>query len=187
MLKQLAAGAAALVIMAGGAANAETPTQTGASPAAASGEHRFTEDRAAFLSARVAALHAGLQLTPEQDKAWPGFEKAYRDLAEVRGHRRFHAGDRESLDALQRAQRWADALAARSSALRHYADALAPLYQSLDDGQKRRFAMLQRFGHHRFHHFGFHGEHGFADRDGEHGEFHHGFHHGEFHHGDHDE
>ena len=30
--------------------------------------------------------------------------------------------------------------------LKRYADAAAPLYQSLDDGQKQRFAVLSRVG-----------------------------------------
>ena len=167
MFKTVAAGAAALVIAAGAAAYA----QVGASAPPQGGHGRFApEDRAAFLNARVAALHAGLQLTPEQDKAWPTFEKAYRELAELRGHHR-HTG--ESLDPIQRAQRRADALGARSTALRHYADALAPLYQSLDDGQKHRFTVLAHFGQHpHFHHFGMrHDRERFGERDGARGEF----------------
>jgi hypothetical protein len=149
MFKTVAAGAAALVIAAGAAAYA----QVGASAPPQGGHGRFApEDRAAFLNARVAALHAGLALTPEQDKAWPTFEKAYRELAGLRGHHH-HTG--ESLDPIQQAQRRADALGARSTALRHYADALAPLYQSLDDSQKHRFTVLAHVGQHpHFHHFG---------------------------------
>lgn len=185
MLRKVAAGAAALVIAAGAACHAQTaPAPGGETQAAASEAHAaLAADHAAFVSARAAAIHAGLQLTPDQEKTWPAFEKAYREVAENRHHRFFHAQD-ESLDPLQRAQHRADALAAGSVASRHYADALAPLYQSLDDGQRRRFALLQHFGHPRFHHVGF--RHG----DGAHAEFHHGdfhrgdFHHGEFHHGD---
>jgi hypothetical protein len=172
MLKTVAAGAAALVIAAGAAGYA----QVGGSASPQREHGRFApEDRAAFLNARVAALHAGLQLTPEQDKAWPTFEKAYRELAELRGrHRAFHRRGDESVDPVQRAQHRADALAARSTALRHYADALAPLYQSLDDGQKRRFTLLARIGQHpHFHHFGLRRdrEQQFGEREGHRGEF----------------
>jgi hypothetical protein len=151
MFKTVAAGAAALVIASGAAAYA----QVGASASPQGGHGNFApEDRAAFLSARVAALHAGLQLTPEQEKAWPAFERAYRELAEHHRRPSGHNAD-ESLDPVQRAQRRADALAARSTDLKQYADALAPLYQGLDDGQKRRFAILVHIGHHpHFHHFG---------------------------------
>ena len=45
------------------------------------GDHGFSqEDRAAFQDARVAALKAGLKLTPAQEKAWPAVEGALRDL-----------------------------------------------------------------------------------------------------------
>jgi LTXXQ motif family protein len=102
------------------------------------------EDRAAFLNARVAALHAGLGLTQEQEKSWPAFEEAYRDLAATRGNRAFGPRAERTTDPVQRAQRGADRLAARSVALRRFADALAPLYQSFDEPQKRRFDVLSR-------------------------------------------
>jgi LTXXQ motif family protein len=83
-------------------------------------------------------------LTPEQEKSWPAFEQAYRDLAATRGNRAFGPRAEQRTDPVQRAQRRADRLAARSVALRRYADVLAPLYQSFDDGQKRRFDILSR-------------------------------------------
>ena len=49
-------------------------------------EHRFIptpEDRAAFLDARLAALHAGLELTADQDKLWPPVEQALRDFSKL--------------------------------------------------------------------------------------------------------
>ena len=42
------------------------------------------EDAGAFLDARIAALHSGLRLTPDQERMWPAFEQAYRDLANLR-------------------------------------------------------------------------------------------------------
>src|SRR5277367_3971834 len=46
---------------------------------------RFTpEDRAAFVDARIAAVHAGLKLTPDQEKLWPPVEGAVRDFAKLR-------------------------------------------------------------------------------------------------------
>ena len=41
----------------------------------------------AFTDARVAAIKAGLRLTPEQEKNWPAFEAAYRNLAKLRTDR----------------------------------------------------------------------------------------------------
>src|SRR6202166_5466247 len=42
------------------------------------------EDRAAFADARIAAVKAGLKLTPDQDKLWPPVEAAVRDFAQLR-------------------------------------------------------------------------------------------------------
>jgi zinc resistance-associated protein len=154
MLKTVAAGAAALMLAAGAVAYAQQPP-------GGPGRHQFApEDRAAFVAAHVAALHAGLTLTPEQEKAWPAFEQAYRDLAELRGdHSSGPRGD-ESLDPVQRAQHRAERLTTRGAALKRYADALAPLYKTFDDSQKRRFGVLSHSHgeHHHFHQFGFLGD-----------------------------
>src|ERR1700687_5521928 len=42
------------------------------------------EDRAALTDARIAAVKAGLKLTPDQEKLWPPVEAAVRDLAKLR-------------------------------------------------------------------------------------------------------
>src|SRR5579872_359070 len=42
------------------------------------------EDMHAFADARLAALHAGLELTPDQEKNWPAFEQAAREMAKLR-------------------------------------------------------------------------------------------------------
>src|ERR1700747_1344443 len=42
------------------------------------------DDLRAFGEARLAALKAGLLLTPEQEKNWPAFEQAARDYGKVR-------------------------------------------------------------------------------------------------------
>jgi len=57
-------------------------------------------------------------------------------------------------------------LTTRGAALKRLADSAAPLYQSLDEGQKRRFAMLSRFMRPRMAHSGmWRGEHGGGFRD----------------------
>jgi hypothetical protein len=152
MVKIVAAGATVLMLIAGASAYAQQPS---AGPDFGRRQQFGPEDRAAFLDARLAALHAGLRLTPEQEKTWSAFEQAYRDLAATRGDRQFGPRADQSPDPVQRAQRNADAMAARSAALKHYADAMAPLFQSLDDNQKRRFGILSRMERPRFHHFAF--------------------------------
>jgi LTXXQ motif family protein len=157
MFKTVTAGAAALMLIAAASAYAQQPS-TG--PDFGRRQQFRTEDRAAFLDARIAALHAGLQLTPEQEKAWPAFEQAYRDLVAARRNTFGARGEQSPEDPVQRAQRSAEALAADSAALKRYADALAPLYQSLDDSQKRRFGFLSRMERRRFFAFGRGGDHG---------------------------
>jgi zinc resistance-associated protein len=104
------------------------------------------EDLGAFTDARVAALHAGLRLTPEQEKNWPAFEQAYRNLAKLRADRmaanRQDAGEQNLVDRLQRR---ADGITQYGAALQDLAKASRPLFQSLDEAQKRRFAALSRF------------------------------------------
>jgi LTXXQ motif family protein len=152
MFKTVAAGAAVLMIAAGAVVYAQQPP---GSPE--SGRRAFgAEDRAAFLEARIAALHAGLRLSADQEKAWPAFEQAYRDLAALRGrHQSAGPGDPdEALDHVQRIQRRAEALTAHGAALKRYADALASLYGTFHDGQKRRFGLLSHHPHFH-HHFAF--------------------------------
>lgn len=176
MYKKVAVGAAALMLLASAVVYAQQPASR---PDGGPHFQFSTEDRAAFLDARIAALHAGLKLTPDQEKSWPAFERSYRDLAALRANRMAAAGGQEAADPIQRAQRAADALSARGAALKHYADAAAPLYQSLDESQKRRFAMLSRFHRPHFQHFAFwrsEGGEGGRGHDGFHGREHDGFH-----------
>jgi hypothetical protein len=106
-------------------------------------------DISAFADARIAALKAGLQLTPDQAKNWPPFEQALRDMVQLRVQR---VQAREARDQQQqplgspfdRLARRADDIAKSSAALKKIADAGAPLYQSLNDDQKNRFVMLAR-------------------------------------------
>jgi len=101
------------------------------------------EDAGAFLEARIAALHAGLQLTPEQERLWPAFEQAYRERGKLR-IARATTGAPPTEDPVARLQRRADALLQQGAVLKRLADAAAPLWQSFDEGQKRRFTILAR-------------------------------------------
>lgn len=111
------------------------------------------EDAKALADARVAALHAGLALSPDQEKLWPPVENALRNLATLdrtqREARRERGTDPMAQDAPDAIRARADALGARAEALRKLADASQPLYATLDDGQKRRAALLsQPMGRH---------------------------------------
>jgi hypothetical protein len=128
------------------------------------GQHaRFSpEDRAAFLDARIAALKAGLQLSAEQEKNWPPLESAMRDLAKQRAER-FAAwrdqregseDEAEDVNPIDRPARASERLSARATDFGKLASAAKPLYESLDDSQKRRFAVLfrSRMGHGQWRH-----------------------------------
>ncbi|MGA2128732.1 MAG: Spy/CpxP family protein refolding chaperone [Xanthobacteraceae bacterium] len=133
------------------------------------------EDRRAFLDARIAALRAGLELSPDQEKSWPAFEQAIRAFAKLRADRReARRTATPPTDPVERLRRAADAMTSFGAALKQLADTAQPLYQSLDAGQKRRFEILARHlrPHGNHHHgMGEHGEHG-PDEMGE-GRWHH--------------
>ena len=181
MKKILVAGVAAVAILGSSAVYAQ---------------HRYhhhhqrmsPEDRAAFFDSKIAAVKAGLKLTPDQEKLWPPVETAVRDFAKqrmeqanaraaARGARRAErdqkqaedksSGDKvaadQTRDPVTRLRECADRMAVTATGLKKIADAADPLYKTLDDAQKRRLSMLTRMGGHhgwRGHDFG-------RDRDGD--------------------
>jgi hypothetical protein len=105
------------------------------------------EDRAAFADAKIAAVHAGLKLNADQEKLWPPVESAVRDLVKIRLDRanarmQAPADGQNGDDPLARLRERADTMAATAAAMKKIADAADPLYKTLDDGQKRRLAVL---------------------------------------------
>ncbi|MGA7808461.1 Spy/CpxP family protein refolding chaperone [Bradyrhizobium sp.] len=124
------------------------------------------EDRAALADAKIAEVHAGLKLTPDQEKLWPPVESAVRDFAKMRIDRANarmqaesapQAQDEQKPDPVARLRERADNMAATAAALKKIADAADPLYKTLDDGQKRRLALLThhhdgQFGHEGWRH-----------------------------------
>ncbi len=122
------------------------------------------QDRVAFLDARLAALHAGLELTTDQEKLWPPVEQAIRDFRKLvwtqrekmresmreRIREKMHRLDPVALLQLRSAN-----MIARGESMKKIADAAGPLYATLTDEQKHRLPMLLRvtlhpFGHGRF-------------------------------------
>jgi hypothetical protein len=116
--------------------------------AAQQGDHYWLQERAALLDARLTGFRAGLKLTADQDKIWPTFENALRSVAKSRADRRremrAHEDDAERPTLIDRLHRKSDRMAQRSADVKLVADAAAPLYASLDDGQKRIFDVLFR-------------------------------------------
>ena len=161
MMKKILAGTIALTLAGAGLALAQQSQQGQQSqqtpPREQRGFQMGAEDMAALTDARVASLKAGLKLTAEQEKNWPAVEAAIRDLAQARAERMKERAerikdraDRQSArpDAIGRLRQGADAMTARAAGLKKIADAAEPLYKSLDEGQKHRFALLLRMGGH---------------------------------------
>jgi hypothetical protein len=152
MWKALIAGTSILTIAGSTLASAQQPAPAERPHHA---QRLTADDIAAFTDARIAALKTALRLTPDQEKNWPPVEQVLRDLSKERAARhqaRNAAG--QPVDATERLRNRADALTARAATLRRLADAEKPLYQSLDEAQKRRFTIAVRFAarRHMEHH-----------------------------------
>ena len=155
MLKPVIAATAVLAIAGSSVVYAQRFGHDGFGPDGSRAErhHRLSpEDFSAFADARIAALKAGLELTPDQQKNWPAFEAALRNMVQLRLQRiqaRQAAAQQQDqtqtpANPFERMQRRADTMGKTSAALKQIADAGAPLYQSLTDAQKSRFTMLAR-------------------------------------------
>jgi hypothetical protein len=98
-------------------------------------------------AARAAQMKADLRLTPEQDKNWSGFQEAVVDVWKKQAEHRIawrnaraNQADQANADLIEQMRKDADDEVARGNDRKKLADAAQPLYASLDDQQKRRFA-----------------------------------------------
>jgi hypothetical protein len=118
--------------------------------------HYSAEDFAAFTDTRIAALKSGLQLKPAQEKKWFALETALREQAKAHAARAAESRDKaeerhEPHDVIEGLRDRAKRLEEHSVELqtiavefKKLADAAEPLYESLDEAQKRRFEPLLR-------------------------------------------
>jgi hypothetical protein len=130
-------------------------TSADASDAFTAAPHVSAEDAEAFAEAHIAGLKAGLKLSPAQEKNWPALEAALRELAKTRRARVAELRD-QSLqrvahpNAIAALHERARLLSEHAADLEKLSEAAKPLYDSLDDAQKRRFGLLLRAAaHHR--------------------------------------
>ena len=121
---------------------------------------QMAENAGAMSDARIAALKAGLRMTPDQEKLWPGVETSLRELSkeridfrtkrfEERAEKKADGKADQKADAarpnpIERLRERADAMIERGDTLKKLVAAADPLYQSLDEGQKHRFSRLFR-------------------------------------------
>lgn len=146
MKKHFVAALAALVVL-----TPQLSSKALAVPGEQAAEHpRLSpEDRAAMLDARLAALKTGLKLTAAQEKNWSSLESALRDVAKARAARieewrEKMKHDEEQRDSLESLRERAGRLSARAEEMNKIEDAAKPLFETLDDAQKRRFGVLLR-------------------------------------------
>jgi hypothetical protein len=109
-------------------------------------------DMQALTDARISLLKSALQLTPEEQRLWPPVEDAIRQRAALRQARmakiestisQIREGDSISGgDPTEIIRDRADSLIQRGQSLKKLADAWQPLYNSLDQDQKRRLKFL---------------------------------------------
>jgi hypothetical protein len=133
----------------------------------------WAADHEALLDAKLAGLKAGLKLTSDQDKLWPPFETAVRDAAKLHmdhmksmmehmqkmremmeGTQKSEEKKSESMNEttapgqamspVDRLEDMGQRMSEHGAAITKVADAAKPLYASLDDSQKRLFALLGR-------------------------------------------
>lgn len=127
--------------------------------------HFSDADRTAFTDARIAALKAGLKLTPDQEKNWPPVEAVIRENAKARAARmtewreKFKAqeGGEHSVNLIDSLQERAKMMETKAGELRKLSDAAKPLYASLDDAQKHRLVVLMHAMHGEHHGWRGHG------------------------------
>ncbi|HEY3721633.1 MAG TPA: Spy/CpxP family protein refolding chaperone [Roseiarcus sp.] len=127
------------------AAAGDPPDSTPDSPPDSPRAER-TDDGGFMLDARLAGMKAALQLTPDQEKLWPPFELAVRDAAKARRdamrERRERMRDDGRPSPIERLDEISDHLAKASAELKLVSDAAKPLFDSLDETQKRHFGPL---------------------------------------------
>jgi hypothetical protein len=95
--------------------------------------------------ARTAKMKVDLNLTADQEKNWSGFASAMHDMSKKQADRRVAMRDARAqqhgtFDALDEIRKNADRQIERSNDRKKLADAAQPLYTSLDEQQKNRFA-----------------------------------------------
>lgn len=125
-----------------------TSAFAGDQPAEGAGAARtesLAADREARFDARLGGMKAGLKLTSDQEKLWDPFETAVRDVAkaQLENARRMRESQ-ERMSPVDRMEAMAGNLIQNAAQLQAIAKACKPMYASLDDRQKRAFALLGR-------------------------------------------
>jgi hypothetical protein len=97
--------------------------------------------------ARTAKMKVDLNLTADQDKNWAGFASAMQDVSKKQADRWIAIRDARAqqhgtIDVLDEMRKNADAQIERANDRKKLADTAQPLYASLNEQQKSRFAEM---------------------------------------------
>jgi zinc resistance-associated protein len=105
----------------------------------------WAADHQAMMDARLGGMKEALKPTANQYPLWEAFENAVRSADKARmDDMREMMQKRERMSPVERLDAMAGLKARRAAELKSIAEAAKPFYASLDDAQKRNFAMLGR-------------------------------------------
>ncbi len=144
-MKKLIITAAALAALTGAGFTLAATAAPGDGDKSGAAMHAMA-DTGFMMDARIAGMKAALKLTPDQEKMWPALELAVRDAEKMRMeamHERHEERAKEGRPSpIERLDEMSQNLAKASEELKKVADAAKPLYDGLDDTQKRHFGPL---------------------------------------------
>jgi zinc resistance-associated protein len=105
----------------------------------------WASDHRAMMDARLGGMKEALKPTANQYPLWETFEEAVRNADKARtDDMREMIQNRERMSPVERLDAVADRMARRAAELKTISGAAKPFYASLDDAQRRNFAMLGR-------------------------------------------
>jgi zinc resistance-associated protein len=103
----------------------------------------WAADHRAMMDAKLGGMKEALKPTANQYSLWEAFENAVRNADKARmDDMREMMQNRERLSPVERLDAMANLKARRAAELKSIAEAAKPFYASLDDTQKRNFAIL---------------------------------------------
>jgi LTXXQ motif family protein len=105
----------------------------------------WASDHRAMMDARLGGMKEALKPTANQYPLWEAFEDAVRNADKARtDDMREMMQNRERMSPVERLDATADRMGRRAAEVKAIAARAKPFYASLDDTQKRNFAMLGR-------------------------------------------
>jgi hypothetical protein len=151
MTRFVTLAAVSMLTLAGASAIAQTPPPSQAQSQDQSQDRRSfgRAEMDSLTDARIASIQAGLKLTPEQQALWPPVEQAIRGVASERAarfenRREARDSDREPGDFMERIERQSDRAMRYAQPLDALSKAMRPLWNTLDERQKRLLPVLIR-------------------------------------------